>query len=102
MLARMSDLLAIIDEAGTYENLVKEIGLRHPDRVTLLLENGPADWAAEDSTADPAVRNRLALLLASIEQQTGADVVGLAGSREQLRGWRFDRVVGGQPLLTAV
>jgi hypothetical protein len=36
-----------------------------------------------------------ARLLTAIEQRTGAVVVGLAGSREQLRGWRFDRVVGG-------
>jgi len=28
-------------------------------------------------------------------------VVGLAGSREQLRGWRFDRIVGAQGLLPA-
>ena len=26
----------------------------------------------------------------------GATVVGLAGSREQLEGWRFDRVVGAE------
>jgi hypothetical protein len=101
MLAGMSDLLAIIDETGTYDTLVDEIAARHPHRVTVLVENGRADWAADESRAGLAIRDRLALLLASIEQRTGAVVVGLAGSREQLRGWRFDRVVGGQPPLTA-
>jgi hypothetical protein len=42
-----------------------------------------------------ALRDRIANLLAAIERRTGAVVVGLAGSREQLRGWRFDRIVGG-------
>jgi hypothetical protein len=41
-----------------------------------------------------ARRDRLAKLLTAIEQRTGAVVVGLAGSREQLKGWRFDRIVG--------
>ena len=39
---------------------------------------------------------RIAGLLARIERRTGAIVVGIAGNREQLRGWRFDRVVGAR------
>ena len=38
-----------------------------------------------------ALRDRLAALMALIERRTGATVVGVAGDREQLLGWRFDR-----------
>jgi hypothetical protein len=41
-----------------------------------------------------ALEYRVASLVGAIERRTGADVVGLADSRSQLRGWRFDRVVG--------
>jgi hypothetical protein len=41
-------------------------------------------------------------LLTAIEQRTGAVVVGLAGSREQLRGWRFDRIVGASGTVGAL
>ncbi len=91
----MSDLLAIINNEAADETLVDEIARRHPDRVTVLLENARSDWGDDDSPRGRALRDRLAALLAAIEQRTGAVVVGLAGSREQLRGWRFDRVVGG-------
>ena len=95
----MSDLLAIVDTTNTDEYLVAEIVRRHPDRVTVLVEDGGPDWASDDSPPGRALRDRLAALLAAIDQRTGAVVVGLAGSREQLRGWRFDRVIGGhQPL----
>ena len=98
----MSDLLAIIDSASSDDVLVEEIARRHPDRVTVLLaEDGEADWASDDSPGGSAIRDRLAALMAAIEQQTGAAVVGLAGSREQLRGWRFDRVIGGRTPLAA-
>jgi len=79
----MSDLLAIVDQTASDEQLLDEIARRHPDRVTVLVEPGEPD-------------DRLAVLIAAIERRTGAIVVGLAGSREQLRGWRFDRVVGGR------
>lgn len=96
----MSDLLAIIDGTITNEEIVDEVARRHPDRVTVLLEQaGELDWAGDDSQSATALRDRLAALLAAIEQQTGAVVVGLAGSREQLRGWRFDRTIGGPPAL---
>ncbi len=91
----MSDLLAIIDSEATDASLVDEIARRRPDRVTVLLEDAQSDWGDDDSPRGRALRDRLAALLAAIEQRTGAVVVGLAGSREQLRGWRFDRVVGG-------
>lgn len=90
----MSDLLAIVDQISSDEQLVEEIALRHPDRVTVLLEDGTCDPQLDDSPRGRALSDRLARLLAAIEQRTGAVVVGLAGSREQLRGWRFDRIVG--------
>jgi len=97
----MSDLLAIVGASNADDLLLDEIARRHPDRVTVLLEDGTPDWGSDESPKGRALRDRLASLLAAIEQRTGAVVVGLAGSRDQLRGWRFDRVVGGRtPLLT--
>jgi hypothetical protein len=92
----MSDLLAIVDQTNTDDALVDEIARRHPDRVTVLIEGEPSDWASDDSPRGRALRDRIASLLALIEQRTGAIVVGLAGSRDQLTGWRFDRIVGGR------
>lgn len=89
----MSDYLVIAGSDAADEGLVEEIARRHPDRVTVLVEQ---DVLADDEY----VGDRLAILIASIERRTGAIVVGLAGSREQLRGWRFDRVVGGSSALT--
>lgn len=91
----MSDLLAIVDKTNSDEELVDEIVRRHPDRVTVLVEDEQIDWGSDDSPRGRALRDRLALLLAAIEQRTGAVVVGLVGSSEQLAGWRFDRIVGG-------
>jgi hypothetical protein len=90
----MSDILAIVDQTNTDAELVEEIARRHPTRVTVLLEDGAFDSRLDDSPRGLARRDRLASLLAAIEQSTGAVVVGLAGSREQLHGWRFDRVIG--------
>jgi len=98
----MSDILAIVDETDTDEQLVEEIALRHPHRVTVLLEETGAEAELDDSARSRAVSDRLARLLAAIEQRTGAVVVGLAGSREQLRGWRFDRIVDAHGLLPAL
>lgn len=86
----MSDLLAIIEDSASDDRLVEEIARRHPDRVTVLLEDGAGDPELDDTPRGRA----LSALLTAIER-TGAVVVGLVGSREQLRGWRFDRVVGG-------
>jgi hypothetical protein len=98
----MSELLAIVDQADADAALIDEIARRHPDRVTVLLEDVAPDWGSDDSQRASALRDRLACLLAAIEQRTGAVVVGLAGSPDQLRGWRFDRVVGGHAPLAAV
>ncbi len=92
----MSDLLAIIGSEAADETLVDEIARRRPDRVTVLVEGAQSNWGDDESPRGRALRDRLAAILAAIEQRTGAVVVGLAGSREQLRGWRFDRVVGGR------
>lgn len=89
----MSDLLLIVGPQDAESELVDEIARRRPDRVTVLVEQGEQDWACDDSGSGRAVRDRLARLLQAIESRTGAAVVGLAGSRDQLRGWRFDRVV---------
>jgi hypothetical protein len=98
----MSDLLAIIGQPASDEHLIDEIARRHPDRVTVLLEDGQSDWGSDESPRARALRDRLAALLAAIEQRTGAVVVGLAGSRDQLRGWRFDRIVGAHGPLPAL
>lgn len=98
----MSDILAIVDETNSDEQLLEEIALRHPHRVTVLLEDGSLDPQVDDGPRGRALSDRLAKLLTAIEQRTGAVVVGLAGSREQLRGWRFDRIVGAQGLLPAL
>jgi hypothetical protein len=97
-MAAMSDLLAIVGPDGSDDELLDEIERRHPRRVTVLVEDGSEDWALDESRSARALRDRLAMLLRAIEDRTGAVVVGLAGSRDQLRGWRFDRVVGGTPL----
>jgi len=97
----MSDILAIVDQTSTDDELINEIARRHPHRVTVLLEgSGELDWGDDESVGGRAMRDRLAALLGAIEQRTGAVVVGLVGNRDQLRGWRFDRVVGGRSPLT--
>ncbi len=98
----MSEILAIVDEADADEQLVEEIARRHPHRVTVLVEDGSLEQALDDSPRGRALSDRLAKLLAAIEQRTGAVVVGLAGSREQLRGWRFDRIVGARGPIAAL
>jgi hypothetical protein len=97
----MSDLLAIVGPSDTDAELLEEIANWRPDRVTVLLEDGDRDWALDDSLPGLTRRDRIAELLARIEQRTGATVVGLAGDSDQLRGWRFDRVVAGHAALAA-
>jgi len=98
----MTDILAIVDRGSTDEQLVEEIAMRHPHRVTLLVEDEAAALEFDDSARGRALSDRIAALLAAIEQRTGAVVVGLAGSREQLCGWRFDRIVGAQGPIAAL
>jgi hypothetical protein len=91
----MSDLLAIFGPSENDSELVNLIARLHPDRVTVLVEDVDYDWAFDDSLAGRELRDRLAALMAGIESTTGAIVTGLAGSRAQLTGWRFDREVTG-------
>ncbi|MBV9796874.1 MAG: hypothetical protein JO039_02405 [Solirubrobacterales bacterium] len=91
----MSDLLAIVGPSDTDEELIEQIARRRPHRVTVLVEDAETDLASDESNA-AGIRDRLAALLRMIEKRTGAIVVGLAGSRDELAGWRFDRVVGGR------
>jgi hypothetical protein len=91
----MSELLAIVGSTEEDEELLQEIARGRPTRVTVLVEASRPDWASDESDDGEATRDRLATLLSSIETRTGATVVGLAGDRDQLRGWRFDRVVSG-------
>jgi hypothetical protein len=97
----MSDLLLIVGAADADARLVDEVARRRPQRVTVLVRDGNDDWPDDQSDAGEAVRDRLAGLLSTIEQRTGATVVGLAGGEGQLHGWRFDRVVDAAPLLAA-
>ena len=89
----MSDILAIIEQGDDDTRLVEEIVRRHPDRVTVLVDNGPEDFSDAKPVRDRAMRERLTRLRAAIEARTGAVITGLVGNRDQLRGWRFDRVV---------
>ncbi len=98
----MSDLLAIVGEPENDEELLADLERRRPSRVTVLIEGATADWASERSAEAGAVRERLPRLLHLIERRTGAVVVGMAGSRDQLVGWRFDRIVGKRTSLSAV
>jgi hypothetical protein len=75
------DLLAIVGSPEQDGELPQEVAELHPTRVTVL---------ADASVAGEA---RAARLSSAIEQRNGAVIVGLARSREQLRGWRFDWIV---------
>jgi hypothetical protein len=97
----MIDLLAIVGPTDPDEELLDEIAQVRPDRVTVLVENGPDGWGSDESEAGRTIRDRLAQLLDAIERRTGAVVVGLAGDRDQLLGWRFDRVVDTRVPLAA-
>jgi hypothetical protein len=92
----MSDLLAIFGTQDSDAGLIREIARLHPTRVTVLIEDVGADWAYNESPSGVELRDRLAALMATIERDTGATVTGLAGSRAQLVGWRFDREVTGR------
>lgn len=97
----MTDVLAIVGPPEDDEELLEKLAKRRADRITVLVEEPASDLGSDESDSGRALRDRLAGLLSAIEARTGAIVVGLAGSREQLRGWRFDRTVGGHSVLTA-
>ena len=92
----MSDVLAIFGPLDSDAELIGEIARLRPTRVTVLIEEVDADWAYDESPFGVELRDRLARLMAAIERETGAAVTGLAGSRDQLLGWRFDREIGGR------
>lgn len=92
----MSDLLAIFGPTDTDSDLLTEIERLHPSRVTVLIDGADPDWATADDEIAAALRDRMAALLTLIERRTGATVVGIAGDRAQLDGWRFDRELGSQ------
>ena len=89
----MTDVLAVIRPEDGSEELLNGLTRCRPDRVTVLLDERAPDWGSDESEVGIARRDRLAALLQAIENRTGATVVGLAGDSDQLRGWRFDRVV---------
>ena len=97
----MSDLLAIFGPNDSDSELLTEIERLHPRRVTVLLEGVEPGWATDDGPTGVALRERMAALLALIERRTGATVTGLAGDRDQLAGWRFDREVSAHLPLAA-
>jgi hypothetical protein len=97
----MSDLLAIFGPAGSDTDLLDGIAAYRPTRVTLLLPGAQAELMQESSAQGDALRDRLAQLMAAIERDTGATVVGLAGERAQLEGWRFDRELAARVPLAA-
>src|ERR1700729_3125343 len=97
----MSDLLAIFGPSDSDTDLISEISRLHPTRVTVLIEDVDANWAYDDSSAGVELRDRLAALMAPMERETGATVPGLAGPRDQLIGWRFDREVSGRTPVAA-
>jgi hypothetical protein len=97
----MTDVLAIVGPADADDRLLEQLARRPADRVTVLVDEPVVDWATDESDLGRARRDRLARLLSAIETRTGAIVVGLAGSRDQLRGWRFDRTVGGRTPIAA-
>ena len=100
-LIAMSDLLAIFGPSDSDSDLISEISRLHPGRVTVLIEDVDDNWAYDETAAGVDLRNRLAALMAAIERDTGATVTGLAGSRDQLVGWRFDREISGHTAIAA-
>ena len=97
----MSELLAITQRSAPDldEDLIEEVTRRRPSRVTILIEGADDDWGLDETETGRELRDRLAYLLAAIERNTGATVVGIACDDDQLAGWRFDRIVRvGVPL----
>jgi hypothetical protein len=91
----MSDLLAIThrNASDLDDDLIEQVTLHHPNRVTIMIEGADGDWARDETETGHDLRDRLAFLLAAIERTTGATVVGVACDDDQLAGWRFDWTV---------
>jgi hypothetical protein len=94
------DVLAIVGAPKGDRQLIEAIAHLHPRRITVLIPNEARAAAvlADQAGARTAPRTsrgaeRIGRLLRALERRTGAAIVGLADSREQLRGWRFDRIV---------
>jgi len=105
------DVLAIVGSEEEDRQLVEAIAHLRPRRITLLVVDQPEAAASVAAgriggSASPAgqagaviaarrerAAKRISRLSRALERRTGAAIVGLAASREQLRGWRFDRVV---------
>jgi hypothetical protein len=89
-----TDLLAIAGLAEHDEALVDEVARRGPaSTVTVVIDRDDPEWALDESPRGRALRDRLARLLALIEQRTGAAVSGLVGDLRPLRGRWFDAIV---------
>jgi hypothetical protein len=99
----MSELLGIFGPTDTMSDshLLTEIERLRPTRVTVLIEGVDPNWASDDTPGAEAMRERLAALMALIERRTGAAVIGTAGDRDQLLGWRFDRELSSRVPLAA-
>jgi hypothetical protein len=92
----MTELLAIANAAEDDELLVEEVARRHPDTVTVLLneEDDGGRWGWADGPRERALRDRLALLLARVERATDASVLGVVGDVWMLTGRSYDGIVG--------
>jgi hypothetical protein len=99
----MSDLLAIFGPTDTPadSDVLTEIERLHPTRVTVLIDGADTDWTSNEGPEAGALRDRLAALMALVERRTGAIVIGTAGDRDQLLGWRFDRELSSRIPLAA-
>ncbi|GAC1582214.1 MAG: hypothetical protein NVS3B18_15700 [Candidatus Dormibacteria bacterium] len=99
----MSDLLAVFesDDSTADAEILDRVAAYRPDRVTILVAGDDHTLTPGGGDRSDALRDRLAVLLAAIEQRTGATVAGLVGDRGQLDGWRFDRELGIRPRVAA-
>lgn len=103
----MIELLAIAGAAEQDDALAAEVAALAPEAVTVVIESDESSerWWSGAGERELALRDRLATLLARIEDATGAAVVGLVAAhrdaaRLAVRG--FDGVVRPGPRAVAV
>lgn len=96
-----AEILLIAGPEGRDDELVAEAATHRPRRVTVLIEAQDPNWGWSSGRTALARRDRLAMLLTSVERATGASVVGLVGDPAQLELGGFDAIVGGRALRTA-